>query len=535
MLSDDAAADILLHWREYFGFKRADDTDRAILINELAALSPRQRRLAGRFPATLPLILAEPAGMSELVESYGSDETALGEVLTVLSLISLENGAADIRAGLRTLENHRTLALDAFRQHGLEGFALVTLYGPVLEALGGALPLDQALILLRVNSDYVDELLRTHRPETVAGHLSHVAAAGLVEAAGGSPQALRLAVEFGELGERALAKAGPDAADVIFNDFADPLLRNRATAALAEHGSMALVILDKYGTDPEFREILRTVGPAVIPPIAQADTSPEALTLLQSKEQRSFAESLAKFALLASGDNGQAVIRMIKEDGLDRVASLNTGEIRLYQFLPLYDMLHLGNVLRRGQAPTSGEMTWALVDGCFVVADVLSLTAIQPEGAVAAEVVRSEVKAAAREGARSIGREVGEAGGSAVGKAAAGGTEAVARRLSRWWAVRSAGGVYQVLRRLPEALPKMSLAQLVAAGPALVHQGRAAAEHLAAVPAPPRGDRGPAPDPPPAGPQVRGGPDDASVGGGGRIPENGRTPGLAPAEAILRA
>ena len=124
--------------------------------------------------------------MSELVDSYGSDESALGEALTVLSLISLENGAADIRAGLRTLENHRTLALDAFRQHGLEGFALVTLYGPVLEALGGALPLDQALILLRVNSDYVDELLRTHRPETVAGHLSHVAAAGLVEAAGGA-------------------------------------------------------------------------------------------------------------------------------------------------------------------------------------------------------------------------------------------------------------------------------------------------------------------------------------------------------------
>ena len=49
---------------------------------------------------------------------------------------------------------------------------------------------------------------------------------------------------------------------------------------------MALVILDKYGTDPEFREILRTVGPAVIPPIAQADTSPEALALLQSKEHR---------------------------------------------------------------------------------------------------------------------------------------------------------------------------------------------------------------------------------------------------------
>ncbi len=184
--------------------------------------------------------------------------------------------------------------------------------------------------------------------------------------------------------------------------------------------------------------------------------------MLQSKEHRSFAESVAKLALLTSGENGQAVIRMIKADGLDRVTSLNDGEVRFYQFLPLYDLLHLGNVLRRGSAPTSGEMTWALVDGCFVVADVLSLAAIQPEGAIAAELARSEVKAAAREGARSIGREVVEAGGSAAGKAVAGGTEAAARRLSRWWAVRSAGGVYQVLRRLPEALPNMSLSQLVA-------------------------------------------------------------------------
>jgi hypothetical protein len=29
-LSDDAAADLLLHWREYIGLKRADDTDRGL-------------------------------------------------------------------------------------------------------------------------------------------------------------------------------------------------------------------------------------------------------------------------------------------------------------------------------------------------------------------------------------------------------------------------------------------------------------------------------------------------------------------------
>jgi hypothetical protein len=481
LLSDDSAADLLLHWREYFGLKRADNTDRAILVTELAGLGPAERHLAARFPNALPLILADPAGVLELVETLHGDEAVLRDALLVLSLISLERGAADLRVALRTLENHPVLALEAFRKHGLEGFALVGIYGPILDALGTALPLDQSLILLRVNSDYVDELLQTHRPESVARQLSHVGAMGLVEAAGGSPHALQLVIEFGERGMRALAAAGPDAADIVFGDYVDPKLRNRAVDALSEHGAMALVILDKYAADPDFREILRNYGSAVIPPIAQADTGPEALAVLQSKERRSFSESMAKLALLTSGDNGQAVIRMIKKDGLERVAYLNRSDIRFYQFLPLYDVLHLGNVLGNGHAPTSGEMTWALVDGCFVIADVLSLSAIQPEGVVATEAVRSQVKAAVREEAKSIGRELAESGAESVGKsllrsqtagetASAMGklvgkeTGSATRHLLRWWAVRSAGGVYQVMRRLPEALPRMSLTQIVALG-----------------------------------------------------------------------
>ena len=39
LLSSDAAADLLLHWREYFGLKRADEIDRSILITEIASLS----------------------------------------------------------------------------------------------------------------------------------------------------------------------------------------------------------------------------------------------------------------------------------------------------------------------------------------------------------------------------------------------------------------------------------------------------------------------------------------------------------------
>jgi hypothetical protein len=477
VLGADAAADVLLHWREYFGLKRSDETDRGILIAELTGLSPAQRRAAARYPAALPLILAEPQGMTALIDRLRDDKAALGDALTVLAFISLERGASDLRSALRTFEHFGPLAQEAFRLQGLEGFALVSLYGPVLEAVGDALPLDQALILTWVNADTIDELLQTHRPETVAGHLRHVAAAGLVEQVGGSTQGLRLVVEQGEAGERALKKAGPDAADVVFGDFADPTLRRQATLALGAHGAMALAMLAKYATDPDFRDVLRTYGAAAIPPIAQADAGPQTIAFLQNKTQRSFREAIALSALSLAGENGQATISTIRKDGLERVAQLNDGTIRFYQFLPLYDVIHLGNVMRQGYAPTTGEMTWALIDGCFVVADALSLAALQPEGAAASEALRSEVKGAVRQGVKSAGRELAEAGGESAGaalarRAAAEGTSTATERLARWWTVRSAGGVYRVLRRLPEALPRLSLAQVSGmAGPLCARAG----------------------------------------------------------------
>ncbi len=360
LLGVEAAADLLLHWREYFGLKRADETDRGTLIAEIASLTPGQLRAASRYPGALPLILADPQGVTALMDRMASDPSALADALTVLSFISLEQGASDLRSALRTFDQFGLIAVEAYRVQGLEGFALVSLYGPIFEAVGSALPLEQSLILARVNSDYLDELLRTHRPETVAGHLRHVAALGLVESVGGSPHALRLVVEQGEPGERALRRAGPDAADVVFQDFGEPTLRRQATRALSEHGVMALVILDKYASDPDFREVLRAHGASIIPPIAQADAGPETITYLQGKTRRSFKESLALTALFMAGENGQEVIRTIKDDGLERVAQLSDSNTQFYQFLPMYDVVHLGNVLRQGYAPTSGEMTWAL-------------------------------------------------------------------------------------------------------------------------------------------------------------------------------
>ena len=74
LLGSEAAADVLLHWREYFGLKRADDTDRSKLIAEIARLTPAQQKVAARYPAILPLILADPRGMSGLVDRMNGDQ-----------------------------------------------------------------------------------------------------------------------------------------------------------------------------------------------------------------------------------------------------------------------------------------------------------------------------------------------------------------------------------------------------------------------------------------------------------------------------
>jgi len=474
LLNDQAAAEILVRWREYFGLKRGDDSDRGTLITEIGRLSGSQRQLVARFPNILPLMLADASGISEIVATFDENEKDLADAFVILSLISLESGSANVRTAERTLERHGKLALDGFRILGAEGFSLVDRFGDVFREIGTSAPLDQVLILSRVNSDYLAELLRSHRPESVAHQLAHLFSVGpkLVEAVGGHPDALRLAIEHGDRGEKALLRAGPDAAEVIYGGFTNSDLQKKAVIAIGDHGAMAVAILDKYATDPDFRSILLQYGSDIIPPIAHADASPQLLAELQTKQNRSFKENLANLVLFASGESGQATIRQIKDDGLERVTSLNANELKFYQFLPTYDMLHLGNVLRSGYTPTSGEMAWALIDGCFVVVDALSLATIQLEGAVVSEAVRSEIKAVVREGAKVSGREVAGSAGESVGKKLTridprllkGGTEigeAGAERLAKLWAVRSAGGTYQVLRRVPEALAMLPLARVV--------------------------------------------------------------------------
>ena len=138
-------------------------------------------------------------------------------------------------------------------------------------------------------------------------------------------------------------------------------------------------------------------------------------------------------------------------------------------------MLHLGRVMTRGYTPTRGEMAWALVDGCFVVADVLSLAALQPGGTVAVEAARTEVKAAGREAVRKAGVELTE-DALGVGSKATARTAPRPRGTSRPLVDSEAGGRY--LSRdeaVAEALDRMGLAEISRMARRLLRKGRPAA------------------------------------------------------------
>jgi hypothetical protein len=460
LVDDQAAARILLTWRDYLSLKRADDGDRALWIAELERLSPSQRAIVQKAPEILPLMMTEPEAISGLVERMSSDPKDLQDALIGLQLVSLREGSYSLRKVIETLEKHPKWALESLRHRGPEGLMVMSLFGDVIESLDQEQLLDDSLIALHVSADDTTEYLRNHSAESVASHLRHLSAAGLLAKVADHPNALKLTLEFGERGEAAIKSTGADSAEVVYQDYSDKDLREKAVEALADHGLTAAVMLEKYASDTQFREILRRHGSAIILPIAQSDLSPELVAKLRDKASRSTTESLALGVMSLSGDSGQATIQIIHDDGLARVAQIQKTNISAVEFLPLYDLTHLANVLTKGYRPTSGEWSWALMDGAFVVADVMSLFAIQPEGVLAAEMTRGQVKTlgktAAREGAESVVDRSVKAGLQAGEQV----TASTARRANQWWAVRSAGGLQKVLKQMPNAMNRMTLSQV---------------------------------------------------------------------------
>jgi hypothetical protein len=335
-------------------------------------------------------------------------------------------------------------------------------FGPLLDELDGSVELDRSIALLWANHEDAAELLKTHSASSLARQIHHLDRTGLLEMAGSTPRGLRFAIELGYEGELALDRAGCDSADVIYASYTDPAVRRPAVQALGHYGELALVTLEKYADEADFRAILARDGAEIVPFVARSDEALRALGALEAKSDKNIGEQLAYAVLAVSGESGQATIRLIQKDGLARAREVQSTELSFAQFLPTYDLVHLGHVVSRGQAPTVGESAWALVDAAFLVADALSLLTLQPEGVAAVEAARNGAKSAVRGTARSAGRDAVEKAIANATKAAGRETaEAATRQAGRWWAVRSLGGPFPMILRRPEALERLSLSRLL--------------------------------------------------------------------------
>ncbi len=454
-IDDEAIAQILRRWRNYFGLIRADQTGREILINEIDRLPIAARRLAADHPELLPLILTEPEAVVDLLAREGDDPKWLATRATILQLVDLSQGSTSLRQVLRILDQSGDLALEAFQRQGMLGLAAVGLYGEILrEVMAGSTPsLDDTLIMILANLDDVDDLLQTRRPETLAADLRHIEAVGLTEIVGDGPGTLRLAITYGSLGEAALRTSGPDAALVVFDQFVDPTRKTQAVRALAEHGPEALVILTKYGADEQFLDLLDRDGPAIIPPIARADAAGLVQLEIQQRPTRAWDDWVALGILYLNQTDGQEVLDAIAEHGLESLAAIDPFGTASGALFPLYDLLHLVQLVGQDHSSTRSALSRSVLDGCLRVLQTIRPSAIPETNPRTDAASTLEARSTVRNAARALGRDLSDAELKATYQ------ESV-RDGRDWLAVRQAGGIYALLVRMPQVLDQLDLRDL---------------------------------------------------------------------------
>jgi hypothetical protein len=324
-----------------------------------------------------------------------------------------------LRSAIGVLDRYDNLAIEATQALGPAGFLLVERYGSVLEEVHAELGLKHALAVVAASMDDLDILLQSYRPRSIADAMRHLNNSGLLEVAAGTPNALRLVVEFGNDGESVLKVCGPRVAELIYSVYPEGRIRNAVVQAIVQGGLTAAVAAEKHGSAPQFQRIIERDGALAILAVASACSAEEARQFLADKPERSWTESLALTALRLAGDSGTKTIHMIDRDGLERAETVANSNLNFYQFLPLYDLSHLGGIVVKGYLPTRGEFVWAGVDAALIAVDVVSLLTFQPEGVVASEAARTGIKASARttvkKGTRTV---VSQATSSATSHAA---------------------------------------------------------------------------------------------------------------------
>lgn len=255
---------------------------------------------------------------------------------------------------------------------------------------------------------------------------------------------------FPELAARAdLAARVPVEVQAQLLDYAgDELLLLKARAAVLARPDMAARILPLYGATPEFREILRAHGEAVLPPIAHfLDNEVVTLTLADAAARavdKVKGGAGSERPALTPEDRGWHAVRFIQAEGHDFLGQFEvapdggTHWIRTERVLEGLGSLFAGGVrdlerkYRTGREVTAGDLGWAAVDAVAVLGAVQILRA----GKAAAAAVRT-----GEAGARASATAARLARAGKIGLAGASRAKWPAALVATWIAVRHPGVV----------------------------------------------------------------------------------------------
>lgn len=240
-------------------------------------------------------------------------------------------------------------------------------------------------------------------------------------------------------------------------DYADDeLLLLKARAAVLARPGMAARILPLYGAEPEFRQILRTHGDAVLPPIAHfLDNEVMTLALANAAARAIGRVNGESRPELTPEDRGWHAVRFIQAEGHDFLGQFEVGPdgstrwIHTERVLEGLGSLFAGGIrdlerkYRTGREVSAEDLGWAAVDGVAVLGAVAILRA----GKAAAAAVRT-----GKAGTRASATAARLARAGKIGLAGAGRAKWPAILAAAYVAVRHPGVVSEFFAGLAERL-----------------------------------------------------------------------------------
>jgi len=254
------------------------------------------------------------------------------------------------------------------------------------------------------------------------------------------------------------AERVPVAVQAQLLDYADDAqLLLKARAAVLARPAMAARIFPLYGAEPAFRQILRTHGDAVLPPIAHFLDNEVTTLAVKNALARAIGRSDggAPPAALAPEDRGWYAVLFIRDEGHDFLGQFEVGPdgrtrwIHTERFLEGLGSLLAGGIrdlerkYRSGLDVGAADLGWAAVDVVSVLGAVYLLRA----GKAAAAAVRT-----GEAGARVSATAARLARAGKIGLAGAGRAKWPAILAAAYVAVRHPGVVSEFFAGLAERL-----------------------------------------------------------------------------------